>query len=41
MGDCWGEGEFDSAIWYLYVVGIVAWYWARIAKRIAVGPAGR
>lgn len=26
---------------YLYVVGIVAWYCASMAKRIAVGPAGR
>lgn len=34
------EGDV-VAIWYLYVDGIAAWYWARTAKRMAVGPAGR
>lgn len=33
--------EDEAATRYLYIWGMAAWYWARIAKRRGVGPAGR
>lgn len=35
------RGGAKVPIRYLYVYGMTAWNWASIAKRIAVGPAGR
>lgn len=34
-------GPVESATLYLYTCGTMAWYWARTAKMMGVGPAGK